>query len=74
MVKSSICISEKFFKYCMSLSGMGDMTNRMQLTSIEGKLSTERTTTYRVPKGSVLGPLLFLIYISMTLMKQSHTP
>ena len=39
------------------------LTNRMQLTSIEGELSTETTITYRIPQGSVLGTLLFLIYI-----------
>ena len=49
------------------------LTNRMQLTSIEGELSAETTTTYGVTQGSVVGPLLFLIYISMILLKQSHT-
>ena len=52
------------------------LTNRTQLTSIEGELPEETTVTYRVPQGSLLGSLLFLIYIiyiSMILMKQSNT-
>ena len=39
------------------------LRNRTQLTSIEGELSKETTVTYRVPQGSLLGSLLFLIYI-----------
>ena len=42
---------------CVVLSG------RTQRCSVNGKLSTARTLSCGVPQGSILGTLLFLIYI-----------
>ena len=40
------------------------LTNRYQLTNISGTYSDKEHVQYEVPQGSVLGPLLFLLYIN----------
>ena len=43
---------------------ISDMHNRQQYVEIENIKSTTETITTGVPQGSILGPLLFLIYIN----------
>ena len=40
------------------------LKNREQFVSISGKSSSKQKLKYSVPQGSILGPLLFIVYIN----------
>ena len=40
------------------------LTNRQQYVQVNDKYSTKITTTFGVPQGSILGPVLFNLYVA----------
>ena len=48
----------------VSVPSLSYLSDRQQLVDVSGTLSSHAIISCRVPKGSILGPLLFLIYVN----------
>ena len=61
-------LMEKLFKYGIRGNAhrliSSFLTNRKQYTIIQGKHSRSKEIKFGVPQGSILGPLLFLLYVN----------
>ena len=65
---------EKLAFYCIRGKSLdlfkSYLTNRKQDVEIDGKMSTSTNIKTGVPQGSILGPLLFIIYTKMAPLPQ----
>jgi len=66
-------VDHSIFIMKLSSSGLGKdivrwfssyLSDRQQIVDISGTFSSTATVTCGVPQGSILGPLLFLIYVN----------